>query len=1028
LFATIENTTQRSGFSSDQEEDLDEDDLHHYYYTWNSNSYSKDIQSAQRAAVVEELNIASSTRPTSTKTSSTLSTTATPRREMKPFFAEKQTSALSTMPDDTVNLIMNGPARSTKNGSWNGYAVHTHNPLPPVFVSETNSTTDSHNTTTTTITTRSKRQRWLSSARNVWDRLSSPLRLVRRFRDDVRLYRSMSGTALKSLTTEDLLSPNNNNNNSNNNTESQKMDKKRSKEEALVARMSRKKKKQLSNLLKNVNQRNTKSMAGITARTLTGLLSALAEESEDVSVQMHALEDTPIWRKEIDHLSIEFTRLGFKPLYMGGPDQQLPEDKNETATKKKKKAQTQTSKENNHKARNKLANRSEVKSSWKKQEVTMLKPRIKPGQISAASVPANSNSNNKNYEDDADDCPVEFVRGRMAAVSCADSAFEAIDVDNSGALDKDEIADALVLAATSASSLAMSSSDESPNKLKPMTGKEDRKVIEKLAKQLVDLYDTNDDGVIDREEYQSMVEDMAALRRVQLEQEQKEAEKQEQDASDGDSWWSSAVNTVMKVGGMNANSNKNDENLDETLVEQLQKRDTIDSTNAAVADDLLSMTESAMDKSQASKGKIELEDLKIDLRRLIFGAIPIVKHITPGGPLFLEPFKATVTCSFSAEDIMQSTLLDRGLRQLVSFALRVRVRGVRDLMDGAVFYGRNWKRDSVKAPLVECTEIISVEIDDKDRAIITGRAKVRAAEDAPVIDQSFKLRTRVATPRNGRAIKLSQPEIAIVLECPLKVEQAINATFAKLGFKPPRKPDPIYEYMPIHSPFNKDDTIGGYYMGEDNQIKSLEIKDKHLRIQMETILRPGKFLGSHYLAFTVPQRAIIITVDRVKEGIRAARQRKRLLKAEKLARAAETDRMARDAQDALNLNGLENKSLPGIVAVSQRASGAENEGYDEDDEEEEQNEDDEGKIGGKDSGKGFVSRFVDGYLQAGSAAEKKAKLAHSISDWFGRQSSTDFTSVDSDATLENNKRRPEDAVVNIVEDIAFGTLPEDGLQ
>ena len=139
----------------------------------------------------------------------------------------------------------------------------------------------------------------------------------------------------------------------------------------------------------------------------------------------------------------------------------------------------------------------------------------------------------------------------------------------------------------------------------------------------------------------------------------------------------------------------------------------------------------------------------------------------------MEPFKVTVTGSFSAEDIMKSTLLDAGLRQLVSFALRVRVRSIRDLMDGAVFYGRKWKRGSAKAPLVECTEIISIDIDDKDRAIITGRAKVRTTTDAPVIDQSFKLRTKVATPRNGRAIKLSEPEIAIVLECPPKVEQRL---------------------------------------------------------------------------------------------------------------------------------------------------------------------------------------------------------------------------------------------------------------
>ena len=137
----------------------------------------------------------------------------------------------------------------------------------------------------------------------------------------------------------------------------------------------------------------------------------------------------------------------------------------------------------------------------------------------------------------------------------------------------------------------------------------------------------------------------------------------------------------------------------------------------------------------------------------------------------MEPLKATVTASFTADDIMKSSLLYAGLRQLVTFALRVRVRSLRDLADGAVFYGRKWKRDSTKAPQVECTELISIEIDDKDRAIITGRAKVQASEDAPIIENSFKLRTKVATPRNGRAIKLSEPEIAIVVECPPQWEQ-----------------------------------------------------------------------------------------------------------------------------------------------------------------------------------------------------------------------------------------------------------------
>ena len=137
----------------------------------------------------------------------------------------------------------------------------------------------------------------------------------------------------------------------------------------------------------------------------------------------------------------------------------------------------------------------------------------------------------------------------------------------------------------------------------------------------------------------------------------------------------------------------------------------------------------------------------------------------------MEPLKATVTASFTADDILKSTLLYAGLKQLVTYCLRVRVRSLRDLTDGAVFYGRKWKRDSTKAPKVDCTELTSIEIDDQDRAIITGRARVRASEDAPLVENTFKLRTKVAAPRGGRAIKLSEPEIAIVLECPSQWEE-----------------------------------------------------------------------------------------------------------------------------------------------------------------------------------------------------------------------------------------------------------------
>ena len=195
-------------------------------------------------------------------------------------------------------------------------------------------------------------------------------------------------------------------------------------------------------------------------------------------------------------------------------------------------------------------------------------------------------------------------------------------------------------------------------------------------------------------------------------------------------------------------------------------------------------------------------------------------------------------------------------------------------------------------------------------------------------------------------------------------------------------------------------------MGEDNRIKSLYIKDKCLRIEMEAILRPGKFLGNHYLAFTVPQRALIITVDRVKDGIRAARRRKKALKALKKARAAEIDRKAHHAEDALALDKL-------VDDVSNTDA--------------EENPDQHGEEKAKDpAAKGFISRFVDGYLQAGSGGENKEKLAHAISDWFGRQSSSSgFSTTNSNSAADIETQRPGDAVTNLIEDITLEQIRDD---
>ena len=115
---------------------------------------------------------------------------------------------------------------------------------------------------------------------------------------------------------------------------------------------------------------------------------------------------------------------------------------------------------------------------------------------------------------------------------------------------------------------------------------------------------------------------------------------------------------------------------------------------------------------------------------------------------------------------MGSFLLDAGLRLLVARALRVRVRRFRDFVDGAVFFGRRWKMTSKSAPVVEVLGLSNIEFDNQDKMILTGRARIQTAPDAPVVTNTFKVRTKIGTRKNGQVIWLVEPELAFVFECP----------------------------------------------------------------------------------------------------------------------------------------------------------------------------------------------------------------------------------------------------------------------
>ncbi|CAJ1901698.1 unnamed protein product [Cylindrotheca closterium] len=583
-------------------------------------------------------------------------------------------------------------------------------------------------------------------------------------------------------------------------------------------------------------------------RTFMGLINALAEEHEDLDIDISTVADSPFWRKEVKELRINFSRLGFKPLRLGGNEIQEGDDDRE-----------------------------------------------------------------------------------LSLIESADDAFDRIDKDNSGTLDQEELAEALSL-------------------ISDITT--DKDSVGDLASKLVGLYDFNGDGAVDREEYQQMVEDMAGLN-SEVEEEEKILEVV--NATKGDGPLQAMSNSVKSIS----------KGISNTAAQAAEKATQGISYTAAQAAEKATQVASAVRRNKTAVpepelppvkeyGSLVLSNLKIDLRRLVFGGVPLVKKIAPGGPLILEPFSVTINGAFTREDVMGSFVLDAGLKLLVARTLRVRTRSFRDVVDGALFFGRKYRLNTKAAPLVEVLGLSNVEFDSNDKMVITGRAKIRSSPTAPIITQTFKLRTKVGTGRNGQNIKLVEPELAFVFECPKGIENALYPIFDKLGKPRPPRPEPIYSFFPIYSPIKVEDENAGYDMGEDNRLKRIFIKDGKLRLEMTSVLRPGRFLGNHYLAFTVPQRTFIITLDRVKEGMRAARKNKKIARREKkLSGIIETDeeKEIKKKQRMLTLQNCLSMFKRTRKEVTKKP-------------------------------KSFFSRFVEGYTLV---ERENERLTTEISDWFGRQ-------------------------------------------
>jgi hypothetical protein len=181
--------------------------------------------------------------------------------------------------------------------------------------------------------------------------------------------------------------------------------------------------------------------------------------------------------------------------------------------------------------------------------------------------------------------------------------------------------------------------------------------------------------------------------------------------------------------------------------------------------------------------------------------------------------------------------------------------------------------------------------------------------------------------------------------------------------------------------------MDGFNMGEDNQLKSIEIKNGRLCFEFSAVLRPGRFLGNHYMAFTVPNRTLILTLDRVKEGIRNARRNKRLAEraAKEVQKLAEADStynaiLTEDTtgkitsispEGKLRIRRLENELKATIKdeLVLREIEGST-----------------------KVAGKSFFSKFVEGYsgaIREELDLEMNARLSSSISNFFGTQESTE---------------------------------------
>jgi len=491
------------------------------------------------------------------------------------------------------------------------------------------------------------------------------------------------------------------------------------------------------------------------ARAITGLIKALAEEANDLDVQVVTQANSPFWRKDIDRISIEFSRLAFKPF--------------------------------------RLVAQADVTTPPKRDSFWHF-----------------------------------WEQGNASrSIMTLDETFDILDADNSGALDRQEVAAGLGDVAGDLPSASAS------------TRIRRRGVLQDFSSELFTVYDTNNDDVVDRDECRSLVQDMISLRL----EEAKETEKVpfQQAASS----FKLLADSFISVLGLTSDENQS---VDHAL--QGESLEPLSGTRAL--------------------GSVSLSNLRVDMRRLVFGEIPIVKDIVPGGPLVLDPFLVNATGAVASGDIMNSSLVNSGFRELVAVAFRKRLKSLQGVLEQIIGYGRPLGE---KGPVVQVTNLTSVDFDNQDRMLIAGQLQARKLPFVQAINIGFMVRTRIGTEQNGHVVCLVKPELGIPLQCPKVLEQGIAAAFKRFNISPPDRLAPIILFLPV--PSFEDDDNDLLDLGEDTCVDSISIENGLLNFEAGTALRPGKFLGSHYIAFIVPVRTFIVTLDRARTGIRIVRQAKK---------------------------------------------------------------------------------------------------------------------------------------------------------